>query len=115
MRTNMDPLTPATTTLAPAVSHIADTAATLSRELSAHIPPQMDADGRQKQRQTVRWVLDAPLRLSQYMSEGRTDAASRDWQEVKQLLEKWKGVQGVEAIWRECEDALRVRAEDDGA
>ncbi|KKY14784.1 hypothetical protein UCDDS831_g07960 [Diplodia seriata] len=68
MRTNMDPLTPATSTLSPAISHIAETATALSASIAEHAlpksrsssPASVDGNGKkkvdekEKQRQTVR-------------------------------------------------------------
>jgi len=108
MRTNMDPLTPATSTLAPAISHIAETTSTLSTELAAHVLPPKDPEMEKKkqQRQTVRWVLDAPRRLTLAVQEGRREDAERDWEAVRGLLDKWKNVPGVEDVRSACARAL---------
>lgn len=105
MRTNMDPLTPTTSTLAPAISHIAETAAALSSELSAHVPPSNNGSmlRRPQERQTVQWVLDAPDRLEQLLLDDKKDEAQKDWTDVQSLLDKWKGVQGVEDVRTACE------------
>jgi hypothetical protein len=105
---NMDPLTPTTSTLAPAISHIAETAATLSRELATNVP----ANGapialrHPKAVQTVQWVLDAPDRLEQLLLDDKRDEAQKDWETVRALLDKWEGVKGVEDIRIACEKAL---------
>lgn len=122
MRTNMDPLTPATSTLSPAISHIAETAAALSASITEHAMPKsrssspLSADGGNKkideketQRQTVRWVLDAPRRLRAKTADGNVNEAKKDWEEIKGLLEKWGGVKGVEEVRNACEEALIVR------
>ncbi|KAL1620215.1 hypothetical protein SLS56_009761 [Neofusicoccum ribis] len=126
MRTNMDPLTPATSTLSPAISHIAETAAALSASITEHAmhgssrsssPASVDGgkkmDEKEKQRQTVRWVLDTPRRLRANVAAGNADAAKADWAEVKVLLEKWKGVQGVEEVRTSCEEALVAEKADE--
>ncbi|KAF2459501.1 Vps51/Vps67-domain-containing protein [Lineolata rhizophorae] len=113
MRSNMDPLTPTTSTLAPAISHIAETAATLSTSLTDRTShPKEDVETpsdkeEQNQRATVRWVLDCPRRLRDLVTEGETDAAEADWEETRKILDKWKGVSGVEEIRNACEEALR--------
>ena len=111
MRTNMDPLTPTTSTLTPAISHIAETASTIaaslqqrnglpqSTERAKHVPEEAEKEA---QRQTVRWVLDAPRRLKQEVDCGQKEVAERDWEEVKGLLDKWKGVGGVEDVRMAC-------------
>ncbi|KAH7049438.1 Vps51/Vps67-domain-containing protein [Macrophomina phaseolina] len=124
MRTNMDPLTPATSTLSPAISHIAETASALSASITEHAMPKsrssspLSTDGgdkkiddKEKQRQTVRWVLDAPRRFRAKVAEGKVDEAKNEWEEIQGLLEKWNGVKGVQEVRKACEDALVLREE----
>lgn len=112
MRTNMDPLTPATTTLAPAVSHIAETAAALSGALlvgGGGGGREAGAEAEQRagrERATVRWVLDAPRRLGRMAAAGQKEAAAAEWEELEGLLGRWEGVAGVEELRRRCEAAL---------
>lgn len=118
MRTNMDPLTPATSTLSPAISHIAETASALSASIAEHALPKSRSsspasvdgkkkvDEKEKQRQTVRWVLDAPRRLRAKVAAGEEEEARKEWEEISRLLEKWKGVQGAEEVKVACEEAL---------
>lgn len=108
MRMNMDPLTPTTSTLAPAISHIAEIATTLSSELAAHVPASNGQNllRSSKQRQTVQWVLDAPERLEQLLLDDKKDEAQKDWVAVRELLDTWQGVAGVDAVRAACERAL---------
>ena len=114
MRMNMDPLTPTTSTLSPAISHIAETAASLARSLQERRAALQDkgrsasssADAKEKQRQLVRWVLGAPRRLKGLIEKGKWEEAEEQWKEVTQLLDKWKGVGGVDEVRRQCEQAL---------
>jgi hypothetical protein len=101
----MDPLTPTTSTLAPAISHIAETATSLSRELAAHVPAKTELR-RPQERQTVQWVLDAPERLEQLLLDDQKDEAREEWAMVENLLDKWQGVEGVEAVRLACEKVL---------
>ena len=116
MRTNMDPLTPTTSTLTPAISHIAETASAIAASLQQRndLPrstdsAKMDPEEAEKeaQRQTVRWVLDAPRRLRQEVDCGEKEVAERDWEEVKGLLDKWKGVGGVDKVRTACEKVFK--------
>ncbi|KAI9825312.1 MAG: hypothetical protein M1819_000558 [Sarea resinae] len=117
MRTNMDPLTPTTATLTPAISHIAEVSATLATSLQEHLPasptvtktpePSAAEDEQKKQRETVRWVLNTPFRLRKLVGEGRREDAEREWEDVKLLLDKWEGTKGVDDIRRECEAELK--------
>ncbi|MCJ1382196.1 hypothetical protein MMC17_005308 [Xylographa soralifera] len=125
MRVNMDPLTPTTSTLSPAIAHIADTAASLASALQERVKvPRIVENGavagdeeraeeKRRQRQTVRWVLDAPRRLRGCVGRGQLAAAESDWREVEALLDKWKGVGGAEEVRRECEKVLEGKADND--
>ncbi len=111
----MDPLTPTTSTLSPAISHVAETAASLARSLQERTALSQDTqhaassntDPQEKQQRLVRWVLDAPPRLSAMVEEGKKDEAEAQSKEVSLLLDKWKGVQGVDEVRRQCEEALK--------
>lgn len=113
----MDPLTPATSTLAPAISHIAETATALSSELASRdsqvkeavkivTEEAMHKKERNDQRNTVRWILDAPRRLRESIAAGEHEAAEEDWEEVRQLLQQWGNVKGIAEVKEACEEAL---------
>lgn len=109
MRTNMDPLTPATSTLSPAVSHIAETAtllATSFRDRSSKSKVEGEGEStnsrRRQEQATVRWVLTAPTRLRAMLEAGREEEAAKEWTEVQGLLGKWEGVAGVEELRSAC-------------
>lgn len=115
MRTNMDPLTPHTSTLGPAIAHIAETATALSVSIIEHaVPPHRIqspsppgiVDDKERQRQTVRWVLDTPRRLRSKVAHGDKAAAAQEFEEVDALLQKWDGVKGVDELRKECQEAL---------
>lgn len=127
MRLNMDPLTPTTSTLSPAVAHIAETAASLAasvqkrQRVSGGVRSGGEARGgrsggvegagsgaqeKRRQRQTVKWVLDAPRRLQEQVDGANKEAAEKEWEEVKKLLERWRGVVGVEEVRGRCERVL---------
>ncbi|KAK4990055.1 hypothetical protein LTR50_002831 [Elasticomyces elasticus] len=122
MRTNMDPLTPATSTLAPAISHIAVTATSLSRSLSErilstsiiNIPEGTESSGEaqtaeQQQKATVRWALAAPDHLRKLCSEDRRQDAETEWNEITALLAHWHDVPGVEKVKADCEEAMKTQ------
>lgn len=113
----MGPLTPTTSTLSPAISHIAETAASLSSSLP--MQASLDAQGewqdvedqgammtKQSQQETVRWVLAAPRRLRTLIGEHRQKEAAGDWLEIRRLLGKWAEVDGVEGIRNECMEIM---------
>ncbi|KAL8949256.1 MAG: hypothetical protein Q9183_007621, partial [Haloplaca sp. 2 TL-2023] len=110
MRTNMDPLTPTTSTLSPAISHIAETAASLAESLQNRTTQGEDepvaeddaAAKKQRQKETVRWVLAAPDRLKELMVRGQKEEAVEAWEEVRKLLDKWQGVQGADEVREQC-------------
>jgi hypothetical protein len=133
MRGNMDPLAPTTHTLGPAISHIAETAASLSSPVHGQ---QAKAEGlgisvrveqdvvereatarqlrqKQKQKQTVKWVLDTPRRLRELLRHEHDDEAEREWEDISRLLDQWKGVAGVEELRRECENIMNEEDDSD--
>ena len=115
MREKMDPLTPTTSTLTPAIGHIAETAASLSSDLKrSHTAsaPELEAQVRQRdQKTTVRWVLDAPTRLRVLLENDQKDEAEKQWAEVSNLLSKWDGVRGVSEVRQACMDNMRTADE----
>jgi hypothetical protein len=108
MRTNMDPLTPTTATLTPAIGHIAETATALSESLRMQhgAGGVTEAQKKQKQQELVRWVLDAPGRLSKLVEDGQKEEAEAEWSRVSSLLDKWASVPGVSDVRQGCEKAL---------
>jgi hypothetical protein len=127
MRGNMDPLAPTTHTLGPAISHIAETATALSSSMQAPhaksgglgISVRIEQDAaeteaatqKQKQRDTVKWVLGTPRRLRDLIDQGHDEEAEQEWDQVSTILDKWKGIDGVEELRQECEDIMQE--EDD--
>lgn len=117
MREKMDPLTPTTITLTPAIGHIAETAARLSADLKESHAQQNSAgtdanDTRRKQQETVRWVLDSPARINEKVGNGQLDAAKEDWEEVSRLVDRWQGVKGVGELRQACLKALKEDTDD---
>jgi vacuolar protein sorting-associated protein 51 len=110
MRERMDPLTPTTSTLTPAIGHIAETAAGLSRELrKAHGESALDGKVQKQQRDqkaTVRWILDAPARLERLVQDGDSEEADKQWAQINGLLRKWEGVKGVSEVRQGCMAAM---------
>lgn len=99
MRENVDPMAPVTTTLEPAVKHIADVAGDIAGSRGV-------GSDKERQKDTVRWVLGAPDRLKELKEQGKEDEMGREWDEVKGLLEQWEGVKGVYEVRRKCEEVV---------
>ncbi|KAI5305148.1 substrate-specific activator of APC-dependent proteolysis [Ascosphaera pollenicola] len=93
--------TTVTSTLGPAVDYVTETAMNLVLPLLAK---QDDAASRQ--RETVRWVLGTPARLEALIAAGEQQGAEEDWKEIKDLLDKWKDVKGVEELKARCEGIM---------
>ena len=113
----MDPLTPTTSTLTPAIAHIAEMAASLAASLQdrdARATKDEAFERKQRQRQTVRWILSAPDRLERLVEADRVEEATKDWEEVQKLLEKWNGVHGVDELKQRC-SAIMSRNSVDNA
>ena len=114
MRTNMDPLTPTTSTLAPAISHIAETARVLAGSLQDRSVRSFAINGaedpvvksKKQQQETVRWVLSTPQRLQRLVETGNLEDATSDWKEVSVLLQHWEGVAGVSELKNACLQVL---------
>lgn len=100
MRENVDPMAPVTTTLEPAVKHIADVAGDIAGSRG------VGGGDREAQKETVRWVLGAPERLKGLKEQGNEEEMTKLWDEVSGMLEKWKGVKGVDEVRRKCEDVV---------
>ena len=106
----MDPLTPTTSTLSPAISHIAETAKSLAGSLQGRSVSSSAGNGtgnsssikRRKQQETVRWVLATPSRLQAMIEDGEIEEAKSDWAEVENLLQQWDGVVGVTDLRNAC-------------
>ncbi|KAJ8114607.1 hypothetical protein OPT61_g3557 [Boeremia exigua] len=128
MRGNMDPLAPTTHTLGPAIAHIAETATSLSSSMQGlqnkpeglgidiHIqgePEEEEVARKRRQQDTVRWVLGTPRRLRDLLDQEQEEEATRDWEEVSKILDKWKGVAGVEELKAACESILNEDAESE--
>ena len=102
----------ATSTLGPAVSHIAGTAESLAtagggvraRARAKSVGTQGSPD--QQQVETVRWVLDAPRRLGALVKLDQKLQARKDWEEVEAILDQWTDVTGVDEVRLACEAAL---------
>lgn len=54
------------------------------------------------EKETVRWVLDAPERLGRLLADGKREEAEMDWTEIRGLLEKWDGIRGVSDVRDAC-------------
>ena len=106
----MDPLTPTTSTLSPAISHIAETAKSLAgilqdrspQPVSAHETDDLGALNKRQQQETVRWVLATPHRLRNRLDTGNVEEAKNDWAEADGLLQHWEGVAGVPELKDTC-------------
>ena len=118
MRRSMDdrgaPLT-MTKTLGPSIAFVAETAGSLIQEGEEQQRKMREARSKQggqrnvAEKETVKWVLAAPGRLERLLATGKREEAEEDWGEIKRLLDKWEGVNGVAEVREACE---RVMSED---
>jgi hypothetical protein len=109
-----------TKTLGPAISFVAETAGGLIKEGEEHRRrikqerSQRPAPTHNKnEKETVQWVLASPQRLEKYLSEDNREAALKDWDEVKKLLDAWGEVKGVAEIREACEQVMNKDSNDD--
>jgi hypothetical protein len=117
MREKMDPMTPTTSTLTPAIGHIAETASSLTEGLRRSLgEPAVEARTKamatKNQQDVVRWVLAAPQRIRDKMDAGDEDDARDDWSRVSAVLKQWQTVKGADAVRRACLEALGSLPED---
>lgn len=66
-----------------------------------------DADKKRRQKETVKWVLDTPRRLQILVDQEREEEAEKEWEEVSAILDKWKGVAGVQELREQCEAIMQ--------
>lgn len=112
----MEPLTPATSTLEPAISHIAQISTSLASTIQSirpSPPPPSSSSAAdpavllKKKKKTVKWVLAAPERVQRLVRDGKTDEAQREWAAATTLLEKWgDDVRGVRELREQGDKAL---------
>ena len=102
----MDPLTPTTSTLTPAISHVGSLASSIAEALRAEasIPGTESLD---PQRHVVLWVLDTPARLQDTISRGHVNEARQDWAQVQEILKTWEAVDGVSELRAQCETVMQ--------
>jgi vacuolar protein sorting-associated protein 51 len=111
MRSNMDPLSPATSTLSPAISHIAETAASLAGEL-AKTTPDGGVTQQQSQVRNVQWVLDTPQRLEKLFAAGKQQTALQEWAAVQRTLDVWKSPAGTDTLKHTCQEIIQKHTTD---
>jgi hypothetical protein len=100
----MEPLTPTTSTLEPAVSHIEG----VSRELVAGMKAAGLADSREVvQARAVKWALAAPERIRRLRREGKQERAQEVWERLQRLCDKWGTAKGTEELRRRGEEAVK--------
>lgn len=94
----MEPLAPTTSTLGPAIAHIAQVSASLVQTIPASpVAPTSVAfnASNKKKKEVVVWALSAPERIERLVNDGKRAEAERVWRALEGLLEKWEGVVGV--------------------
>ncbi|KAI9839743.1 MAG: hypothetical protein M1837_002031 [Sclerophora amabilis] len=128
MRSNMGPLFPTTSTLSPAISHIAETATALSASLQASstvskrptsasgndvlTDSTKNASSKRSQRETVRRLLKTPVRMQALIADGKEGEARKEWENAEMILDKWEKandgkVGGIEELRREGREVLK--------
>lgn len=103
MREKMDLRTPTTSTLEPAIGHIAEVAVGLRGEMGRGSGAGGNAG---RGREVMGWVLGAEGRIRGMVERGEGAEARREWERVEAVLGKWEGVKGVEDVRKGCLEAL---------
>jgi len=106
----MEPMTPTTSTLEPAVSHIEGVSRELVQGMRAASPrPQKEWEKANRSVETVKWALEAPEMIRVLTEEGKGEGALIIWERLKRLCDKWKDTKGVEELKKKGEEALKTR------
>ena len=106
MRANMEPLAPTTSTLGPAISHIAQVSASLVENIPpSPVTPNIPASNKRK-KDAVVWALACPGRIEELVKTGRRDEAERVFGVLEGMLGKWKGVKGTKELREKAVAAL---------
>lgn len=116
MREKMDPLTPGTSELTGQIGRITEMAEGLAGRMrmmngEKGVGESEEVSRKKAQRDTVRWVLDAPARLEALTIQGKNDEAQAEWEGVAKLLDRWEGVEGVEDVRSRCRRVLEPSEE----
>ena len=110
MRANMEPHAPTTSTLGPAIAHIAQVSASLVQ----NIPPSPVATtfpfSIKRKKETVAWALARPGRIEELIKDGQGEEAERVFAPLEAILEKWQGVRGTEELRQKARKALGMDA-----
>jgi vacuolar protein sorting-associated protein 51 len=107
MRSNMDPLSPATSTLSPAISHIAEISSGFVEELpTIGHDDHMNNSRDESQVRKVEWVLQTPNRLQNLFAAGRRQDALDDWASIKATLYRWNQPPGSEPLQLACQKII---------
>ncbi|KAJ9611698.1 hypothetical protein H2200_004882 [Cladophialophora chaetospira] len=60
-----------------------------------------------RQKETVKWALDAPERLQRLLNEDRREEAENLHTSVLDLLRRWEGIDGVDELKHKCAEVMR--------
>ena len=107
----MHQLTPTTSTLEPAIAHIADTATDLASRSRLPAKGKSTTPGewseQLKARETVVWALSTPKRIRRLIEQDQHDAARAEHRDMLRLLKAWDGVPGTQELRQKCDDAMK--------
>ncbi|KAK5045268.1 hypothetical protein LTR84_009374 [Exophiala bonariae] len=59
-----------------------------------------------RQKETVKWALDAPARLQDLVAKGEHDEAIKEHEAVFEVITRWKGVRGVDELRDKCANIM---------
>ena len=103
--------------LGSAIDGVAKSAAELSKcrdgdDLAQRKEQRTSKEEERSKRETVKWVLGTPARLQNKLGKGQRGEAEADWNEVRRLLEQWKGVKGSAELKATCEEIMSISLPD---
>ncbi|KAK9388413.1 Vps51/Vps67-domain-containing protein [Lipomyces mesembrius] len=116
MRGNIDPLRPTTSALEPAVAHIAEVSttliATLSERRRKNASEEVASNGNghssKEKSEFLRVIVDAPRRIRELVQKGDVEKARADWEIIEPVLNRLKGINGMDKIMEDCINSLKA-------
>jgi len=96
------------------IERLASELGTVGERKVSGAPKRAERRREREKRELVRWVVEAPGRFERLIQEGQGEEIRAEWEVVNRLLEKWKGVGGVDEVRNACEkiiDGLEKRVE----
>ena len=101
MKAHLDPLDPNQSTLRPSIQRISELTMSLNPNEETTDPNEVVID-------QIRWAIQTPERVRQFIRTGQRNLAERDVGQLEQLLGSWDNVQDAIDLVKQCKAALAL-------